>query len=180
MLLPKRTKFRKQHRGRRRGIAKGQQGVSFGDYGLKALEPAWITNRQIEAARVGLVQPWRATIDEGWTRWLLEDFEFPYSTIMDDEILRGRLSERWDVIILPADSKQLMTEGRSEGGGIPIPPDYRSGFGQEGTEALRAFVEEGGTLVTFAQAGELVLDDFGVPVRDAGRCTPPRRGSRWN
>jgi large subunit ribosomal protein L16 len=56
MLMPKRTKFRKQHRGRRRGIAKGQQTVTYGDYGLKALEPAWITNRQIEAARVAMTR----------------------------------------------------------------------------------------------------------------------------
>src|SRR5215218_9175572 len=52
MLLPKKTKFRKQHRGRRRGLAKGQQTVNFGDFGLKALEPGWVTNRQIEAARI--------------------------------------------------------------------------------------------------------------------------------
>ncbi|MFQ5425778.1 MAG: 50S ribosomal protein L16, partial [Gaiellales bacterium] len=56
MLMPKRTKFRKQHRGRRRGVAKGQQVVTYGDYGLKALEPAWITNRQIEAARIAMTR----------------------------------------------------------------------------------------------------------------------------
>ena len=56
MLLPKKTKFRKQHRGRRAGLAKGQQQVNFGDYGLLALEPAWITNRQIEAARVAITR----------------------------------------------------------------------------------------------------------------------------
>jgi Zinc carboxypeptidase len=108
-------------------------------------------------------------IDEGWTRWLLEDFSFNYTSIMDDEILRGDLYKRWDVIILPADSKQMMTEGGGDfgEGASSVPPDYRSGFGQEGIQALDAFVENGGTLVTFAQAGELVLDDFGVPVRNA-------------
>ena len=50
MLLPRRTKHRKHHRGRRRGFAKGQSTVQFGDYGIKALEDGWITNRQIEAA----------------------------------------------------------------------------------------------------------------------------------
>ena len=52
MLLPRRTKHRKHHRGRRRGFAKGQSTVQFGDYGIKALEDGWITNRQIEAARI--------------------------------------------------------------------------------------------------------------------------------
>jgi large subunit ribosomal protein L16 len=56
MLLPKKTKFRKVHRGRRRGVAKGQTTVQFGDYGLKALDAGWITNRQIEAARIAMTR----------------------------------------------------------------------------------------------------------------------------
>ena len=56
MLLPKKTKYRKQQRGRRRGISKGQTRVQFGDYGLKSLEAAWVTNRQIEAARIAMTR----------------------------------------------------------------------------------------------------------------------------
>ncbi len=56
MLLPKKTKYRKQQRGRRRGIAKGQTTVQFGDYGLKSLENGWVTNRQIEAARIAMTR----------------------------------------------------------------------------------------------------------------------------
>jgi large subunit ribosomal protein L16 len=56
VLLPRRTKFRKQQRGRRTGLAKGQQRVHFGDYGLKALEAGWVTNRQIEAARIAMTR----------------------------------------------------------------------------------------------------------------------------
>jgi large subunit ribosomal protein L16 len=56
MLVPKKTKFRKYQRGRRRGYAKGQTTVQFGDYGLKALEAGWITNRQIEAARIAMTR----------------------------------------------------------------------------------------------------------------------------
>src|SRR5487761_1707683 len=56
MLLPKKTKFRKMHRGRRRGTAKGQSTVQFGDYGLKSLDAAWVTNRQIEAARIAMTR----------------------------------------------------------------------------------------------------------------------------
>ncbi len=56
MLLPKKTKFRKQQRGRRRGVSKGQTVVQFGDFGLKSLEPGWITNREIEAARVAMTR----------------------------------------------------------------------------------------------------------------------------
>jgi large subunit ribosomal protein L16 len=56
MLAPKRTKFRKQHRGRMKGTAHRGNQVMFGEYGLQALEPAWITDRQIEAARVALTR----------------------------------------------------------------------------------------------------------------------------
>jgi large subunit ribosomal protein L16 len=56
VLLPKKTKYRKQQRGRRRGLAKGQTTVQFGDYGIKALENGWITNRQIEAARIAMTR----------------------------------------------------------------------------------------------------------------------------
>jgi len=56
MLMPKRTKYRKQHRGRMKGKTKGGGAVSFGEYGLQALEPGWITSAQIEAARVALTR----------------------------------------------------------------------------------------------------------------------------
>ena len=56
MLAPKRVRHRKVHRGRMRGQAKGGSEVRFGDYGLVALEPAWITNRQIESARVAITR----------------------------------------------------------------------------------------------------------------------------
>lgn len=56
MLAPKRTKFRKQHRGRRRGISKGATYVAFGEWGLQALESHWITDRQIEAVRLAITR----------------------------------------------------------------------------------------------------------------------------
>ncbi|MGI6184907.1 MAG: 50S ribosomal protein L16, partial [Brevibacillus sp.] len=56
MLMPKRVKHRKQHRGKLHGNAKGGTTVAFGEYGLQALEPAWVTNRQIEAARIAMTR----------------------------------------------------------------------------------------------------------------------------
>ncbi|MBI0581003.1 MULTISPECIES: 50S ribosomal protein L16 [Bacillaceae] len=56
MLLPKRVKYRRQHRGKMRGNAKGGTEVTFGEYGLQALEASWITNRQIEAARIAMTR----------------------------------------------------------------------------------------------------------------------------
>jgi large subunit ribosomal protein L16 len=56
MLLPRKTKYRKQQRGRRRGYAKGQTTVQFGDFGIKSLDNGWVTNRQIEAARIAMTR----------------------------------------------------------------------------------------------------------------------------
>jgi len=56
MLMPKRVKHRKQHRGRRSGAAKGGTSVDFGEYGLKAMQDGWITARQIEAARIAMTR----------------------------------------------------------------------------------------------------------------------------
>jgi large subunit ribosomal protein L16 len=66
MLMPKRVKFRKMHRGRMTGKAYRGSSVSFGEYGLQALEPAWVTNRQIEAARVAITR----FIKRGGKMWI--------------------------------------------------------------------------------------------------------------
>src|SRR3990170_4410524 len=66
MLMPKRVKYRKAQRGRMKGIALRGSSLAFGDYGLKALEPAWITNRQIEAARVSLTR----SVKRGGKIWI--------------------------------------------------------------------------------------------------------------
>ena len=56
MLSPKRVKHRKQHRGRRAGLSRGQTSIQFGEYGLKSLDAGWLTNRQIEAARIAMTR----------------------------------------------------------------------------------------------------------------------------
>ncbi len=66
MLMPKKTKYRKQQRGRMRGKAKGGSAVNFGEFGLKALEPCWMTSRQIEAARIAMTR----SIKRGGKVWI--------------------------------------------------------------------------------------------------------------
>ncbi|MGH7506536.1 MAG: M14 family zinc carboxypeptidase, partial [Longimicrobiales bacterium] len=124
---------------------------------------------ELTRQRVGMYQRYYGgNIDEGWTRWLLEDFAFPYDTLMDAEILTGDLNDSYDVIILPADRIARMTGESEEDDDDPpeYPEQYRSGFGEEGVQALEAFVENGGTLVTFAEAGALPIERFGLPIRN--------------
>jgi hypothetical protein len=134
---------------------------------------------EVRRQRLGMYQRyWGGNMDEGWTRFVLETFGFPYTSLMDAEIRSGGLSKKYDVIILPSDSAGLIT------GQIPpsarryistsVPPEYRSGIGQEGIESLKTFVEEGGVLITFAQACAFAIEEFGLSVGLAAQGIPPQ------
>jgi hypothetical protein len=132
-------------------------------------------------------------MDEGWSRLMFEQFEIPVKPLMDAEIRKGDLNASYDAIILPADSVTAMTGeaaaagaagrgGRGGGGegegagrqGGGTPPAYRSGFGAEGVKMLQAFVQSGGTLVTFGQAGDLPIQRFGLPLRNVVAGLAPK------
>ena len=116
-------------------------------------------------------------MDEGWTRFVLEQWGFPYASLMDAELKAGNLKAKYDVIILPSDGIASMTGERGQGGGRggapeAVPPKYRSGFGGEGVDALQAFVRAGGTLLTFAEAAALPIERFGLPLRSVTANRP--------
>ena len=130
------------------------------------------TLADIQRLRIGMYQRYLGgNIDEGWTRLLLENFEFPYATIHDEELKGGRLNRNYDVIILPSDSIYKMT-GMADNDEHDFdynrpeayPPEYRSGFGEKGIEALQAFVRAGGTLLALGNAGELAIKKFKLPI----------------
>src|SRR3954447_24864223 len=100
MLMARKTKFRKRQRGRRRGYAKGQQQVHFGDFGLKALETGWVTNRQLEAARIAMTRH----IKRGGKAWINV---FPDKPVTqkpaETRMGSGKGSrEHWGAVIKPA------------------------------------------------------------------------------
>jgi hypothetical protein len=156
-----------------------QTGVDF------AALPAAVTTGAypLTKPRVGLLQRYAGgNMDEGWTRLMFEQFNVPHTTVMDAEIAKGNLNARFDTIVLPADTVAAMTGerpaagGRGEGGpgagADNTPPEFKSGFGAEGVKALQAFVEQGGTLLTFAQAGDLPIQRFGLPLRNVVAGVP--------
>jgi hypothetical protein len=141
------------------------------------------TSYQVKRLRIGMYQRYfGGNMDEGWTRWLIEQWGFPYKSLMDAEIKAGNLLTKYDVIILPADRVEMMTgerrgEGAGRGGGArpaEYPPEFRSGFGPEGVAALRAFVEKGGVLVTFAEAGDFAIQKFELPLRNVVANRPSK------
>jgi hypothetical protein len=183
----------------RRVTAAGTAGVRAGDFVVADMAPAVgqdVARRTgvefaslevdvspvaatVRRLRVGMYQRYYGgNMDEGWTRWLLEQWGFPSTSLKDAEIKAGRLASKYDVIILPADRLAGMTGERESGGpgGQPsdYPPEYRSGFGDDGVNALKAFVEAGGTLLTFGEAASLPIERFELPLRNVVADLPSR------
>jgi hypothetical protein len=124
----------------------------------------------LKPVRLGLYQPWRASMDEGWTRLVLEQFKFPYASIHNPRMKKGELGKDFDAIILPDMSAEFIRDGRSkEDKEKPqvFPLEYQGGIGKEGVEALKKFVEGGGTLICLSAACNLPIEDWGPPVRNA-------------
>ena len=126
--------------------------------------------RPLARARVGLYKSWVPNIDEGWTRWLLEQYEFGFETITDADIRRGGLRARFDTIVLPDQPADRMLTGNMPG---TMPAEYTGGIGADGAAMLRQFVEAGGTLIALDSASELAISQLGAPLRDATRGLTP-------
>ncbi|MGE0582920.1 MAG: M14 metallopeptidase family protein [Steroidobacteraceae bacterium] len=118
--------------------------------------------------RVGIYKSWVANMDEGWTRWLLERYEFPLDTLNDSQVRGGELAN-YDAIILPDQSADSILNGHAAGA---MPPEYVGGMGTAGAAALRRFVERGGTLVALDEASTLAIQQFGLPVRESTAKLP--------
>ena len=119
--------------------------------------------------RIGLYRGWGANADEGWTRLVLEAFEFPYISLFNDDLRHNRLSDL-DVILLPDATYRRMLTGL---GPRAAPPVYQGGMTPRGVSNLYEFVDAGGTLVAFNTANELPLADFGLPIVDVAVAQSP-------
>ena len=136
--------------------------------GVPAIVPA---NAQAlaRAPRVGLYRPWTSNMDEGWTRWVLEQYGIPYVTVTDSMVKASGLRDHFDVIIVPDMTLREAREGQSPS---RVPPAYAGGLGTAGLGQLQAFASEGGTLVLLDRASELATGAMGVGIR---RITVPTR-----
>jgi hypothetical protein len=140
---------------------------------LAAIDSVPAAADALSAPRVGLYKPWLVSMDEGWTRFVLEQYGFDPKSLDNKAVKAGSLSGSYDVIILPDIGKEVISTGkpqRDEGAMRYFPdppPDYAGGIEKEGAKALKDFVEGGGTLVALATSSEYVIDEFNVPVRNA-------------
>ena len=100
---------------------------------------------------------------------------FTHTTLHNADIRAGKLREKYDAIILPDQAPRSIIDGAN---GQNIRPEYRGGIGDEGVAALRAFVAQGGTLITLGDASDLAIERFGVPLREPEERPQPRRALR--
>jgi Zinc carboxypeptidase len=117
----------------------------------------------IHKARVGLYRPWDPSIDEGWTRWILEQYGFAPVSLYNADMRSGGLRDRVDVLILPDMSQREMMEGFREG---IVPGQYSGGLGEEGLDNLRDFVRQGGTLLAFNETAATLVPLLSLPVNN--------------
>jgi hypothetical protein len=121
--------------------------------------------------RVAIYNPWGGSLDEGWTRWLLDQYGFAPKSLHPQDVKSGL--QNYDVLILPDIDKEQIANGRrrSEEGSMryqdELPPEFRGALEKEGADVVKKFVENGGTLLAFSAACDYVIDNFNIPVRNA-------------
>ncbi|RME43537.1 MAG: hypothetical protein D6796_12970, partial [Caldilineae bacterium] len=125
---------------------------------------------RLKPPRIALYQPWTANVDEGWTRFLLEQFEFRYQSLYNARIRKGGLQGDFDAIILPDMPPEEILSGRATPEPdiyTPRPPKpYLRGVGEEGVKALQEFVRKGGTLIALGSACDFAIERLGLPAQD--------------
>jgi hypothetical protein len=110
-------------------------------------------------------------MDEGWTRWLLENFGFEYTNILNPDVEAGGLRRRFDAIVFPDQSLASITEGFHRGA---MPDQYTGGLGDQAAQNLKEFVNDGGTLVFLNHSTEYALAKLGVNAKDVVKGVPDR------
>ena len=151
-------------------------------------EAGGIPATPIKNPRIGLYQSWWSSMDEGWSRYVLDDLGIPYTTLRNADFRGPKaapdakpakpapkidLKAKYDVIVFASENADIIKTGKIDPASpyarwfTPLPPDYEGGLEKEGVDALKAFVEQGGILVTLNEACKFALKEFEAPARNA-------------
>jgi hypothetical protein len=161
-----------------------QLGLDF--YSLKTGFPAKVF--KLKQPRLGLYKRYAGgNMDEGWTHWLLKDFEFPFTSLFNKDTRDRKKIDGFDVIIFPDDTYETIKTGYRQRGRErkidkkamekalqKVPPEYRGGIGKEGEENIKRFVENGGTLILLNRAFSFAVKAFELPIQDTAADTPSK------
>ena len=130
---------------------------------LKKGDESPIKNPVKQSVRIGIYKPSMGNMDEGWTRFVFDTFNVPYSSIRDAEMRQGRLSSKFDVVIFPSQSSAQILNGNTAG---TLPAEYTGGITEAGVKNLKEFVNGGGMLICFDNACDMAIKEFNLPVRN--------------
>lgn len=112
--------------------------------------------------RIAIYQSWSPTMDEGWTRWIFDQYRIPFTTITDRNVRAGGLRARFDAILLPDQPPTELTRGLRGS----YPDSLKGGLGEAGARALATFADSGGTVVALNAASDYAITALDLPVRD--------------
>jgi hypothetical protein len=124
---------------------------------LKEAPEGW----SVKKPRIGLYEPWGGNIDEGWTRWVFDQFQFAFTVLHNADVQSGHLHDKFDTIVIPEMGARQVMDGMAAGS---MPGQYAGGIGDNGADAMRDFVNKGGTLVVLGNAAQFAIDQFNLPV----------------
>ncbi len=144
------------------GLSGSQRSTLVSDLRLQAAGGS-AAGGTVQRPRIGLYRPWSASMDEGWTRWLMEAYDFEVQSLRNADVRAGDLRSRYDVIVIADMGQGTIENGFAKGS---VPPRYEGGLGGEGARELDAFVRAGGTLVTLNGSSHYAIERFHLPVRD--------------
>jgi len=131
---------------------------------LKKGDESPIKNPLKQPVRVGIYRSWVSNMDEGWTRFVFDTFNVPYTSIRDTDFRQGSLNSKFDAIVLPSQSAVQIVTGHAAG---TLPAEYTGGLAEAGLKNLKDFVNNGGMLICFDNACDLAIKQFNLPLRNA-------------
>jgi hypothetical protein len=123
-------------------------------------------------AKLGVYRSYVPSMDEGWTRWLLQHRSIlHFTTVTDADVRSGNLRGDFNTIVIPDQAPRTILNGYANGA---MPPEYTGGLGQDGVKALREFVYQGGTLIFLNRASEFAIEQFKLPIRNVVAGVPEK------
>jgi hypothetical protein len=130
---------------------------------LKKGDESPIKNPVKQPVRVGIYKGSTSNMDEGWTRYIFDTFNVPYSSVRDVDMRQGGLNSKFDALILTSQAATQIVHGNAEG---TLPAEFTGGITEAGVKNLKEFVNNGGMLICFDNACDLAIKEFNLPLKN--------------
>jgi hypothetical protein len=130
---------------------------------LKKGDESPIKNPLKQPVRVGIYKGWTSNMDEGWTRYIFDTFNVPYTSVRDTDMRKGGLSSKFDALIFTSQAATQIVNGNGVG---TLPAEYTGGISETGVKNLKEFVNNGGMLICFDNACDMAIKEFNLPLKN--------------